>query len=99
MLRIIAAAVLLMWGLVSEACAGPTTCTVRNSVAASVSEIAKHPENYRGQCVVTRGVMRFPHLFANVDGIYVQPPDSSNPASSGLRLGLDNSKGQQVGRY
>ena len=92
MLKIIAAAVLLMGGLVSEACAGPTTCTVRNSVPASVSEIATHPESYRSQCVVTRGVMLSAILFANVDGIYVQPPDSSSPASSGLRLGLDNIK-------
>ena len=99
MLKIIAAAVLLMWGLVSEACADPTTCTVRNSVPASVSEIATHPESYRSQCVVTRGVMRSVILFANVDGIYVQPPDSSNPASSGLRLGLDNFKEQHVDRY
>lgn len=99
MLKVIGAAVLLTGGLASEIRASPTACTARNSVPASVSEIATHPENYRGRCVVTRGVMSAPHLFANVDGIYVQPKDRSNPSSSGLRIGVDNIEDQQVDRY
>jgi hypothetical protein len=38
-------------------------------------------------------------VFEGVDGLYVQPRDSVNPASNGLRIGLDNIPGRFSEQY
>jgi hypothetical protein len=53
-----------------------------------VAQIATNPKAYEGHCVAIDATMQGISLFENVDGVYVQPPDSLNPASSGLRIGL-----------
>jgi hypothetical protein len=82
-------------GLCSPASAGsaqaePARCSSRNSEKVTISQIAVEPQKYQGRCVAVDGVMQRAFLFANVDGIYLQPADTSNPTSNGLRLGLDN---------
>ncbi len=39
------------------------------------------------------------YLFESVDGVYLQPPDGLNPASSGFRLGLDHFSPELNGAY
>ena len=69
----------------------PAECSARNSERATVAQIAANPDAYEGRCVAVDGTMQGSSIFESVDGVYLQPPDSLNPASSGLRIGLDNS--------
>jgi len=72
------------------ASAQPVRCSSRNSEKATISQIAADPGRYQGHCVAVGGVMQWQFLFENVDGLYLQPPDTLNPSSNGLRIGLDN---------
>lgn len=65
-------------------------CSAGNSERATVAQIAANPGAYEGHCVAVDATMQGNSLFENVDGVYLQWPDSGNPASSGLRIGLDN---------
>ena len=73
-----------------SASAEPVRCSSRNSEKATVAQIAADPGRYQGHCVAVVGVMQWAFLFENVDGLYVQPREALNPASNGLRIGLDN---------
>jgi len=73
--------------------AKPAKCSARNSERATVSQIAANPDKYQGRCVAIKAVMQREFLFENVDGVYLQPRDTLNPASSGFRIGLDNLSG------
>lgn len=77
----------------------PETCTSRNSKRATVAQIAADPDAFDGECVAVDATMQHTSLFESVDGVYVQPEDSTNPSSSGLRIGLDNIKGRYSNRY
>jgi hypothetical protein len=65
-------------------------CNARNAQRATVPDIAQNPERYLSRCVVVDGVMHGLYLFESVDGVYLEPPDSLNPSSSGFRIGLDH---------
>jgi hypothetical protein len=77
----------------------PETCTARNSQRATVAQIATDSDAYEGECVAVDATMHYTSLFDNVDGVYVEPPDSTNPSSSGLRIGLDNISRHSSDRY
>jgi hypothetical protein len=82
------AAALLLAG-VSVAGESPE-CSPSVAEVATVPRIAADADGYQGRCVRIDGVMRTHYLYESVDGVYLQPPDSLNPASSGFALGLDN---------
>jgi hypothetical protein len=67
-----------------------TKCSARNSERVTIPQISADPQKYRGRCIAVEGVMQRASLFESVDGLYLQPPDILNPASNGLRIGLDN---------
>lgn len=77
----------------------PAECSARNSEPATVAQIAAKPDAYEGRCVAVDGTMRGTTLFDSVDGVYLEPTDSTNPASSGLRIGLDNVSRQDWESY
>ncbi len=82
------AAALLLAGV---SVAGETPdCSPSVAEVATVPQIAANLDGYQGRCVRVVGVMRTHFLYESVDGVYLQPPDSLNPASSGFTLGLDN---------
>jgi hypothetical protein len=82
------APVLLASASVASAAEPDSECSTRNSERTTVAQIAADPKAYEGHCVAIDATMQGDSLFENVDGVYVQPPDSLNPASSGLRIGL-----------
>jgi len=55
-----------------------------------VAQIAANPDAYEGRCVAVDATRRGSSLFESVDGVYLQPTDSQDPATSGLTIGLDN---------
>jgi hypothetical protein len=77
----------------------PVKCSVHNSARATVEQIATDPDQYQGHCVAIDGTMQGSSLFDSVDGVYVQPTDSMDPSSSGLRLGLDHIDDYYSDRY
>ena len=77
----------------------PVQCSARNSERATVEQIATDPDKYMGRCVAVDATMQGSSLFDTVDGVYVQPTDSTNPSSSGLRIGLDHIKDHYSDRY
>ena len=77
----------------------PEECSARNSERATVEQIATDPEKYAGHCVAVDATMQGWSLFDSVDGVYVQPADSLDPSSSGLRLGLDHIRDHYSERY
>jgi hypothetical protein len=76
-----------------------TPCSADNSEPATVAQIAAHPDVYEGRCVAVDATMQGRSLFESVDGVYLEPPDSLNPSSSGLRIGLDNISDHYSERY
>jgi hypothetical protein len=85
--------------LIAGAPASAEDCSARNSARATVPEIAGNPEKFTDRCVAIDGVTQGIYLFESVDGVYLQPPDRINPASSGFRLGLDHFFGKLNGEY
>jgi hypothetical protein len=77
----------------------PAECSSRNSERATVAQIAANASAYQGRCVAVDATMRGRSLFDSVDGVYLQPTDSLNPSSSGLRIGLDNISRRNVEGY
>ena len=67
-----------------------TKCSAQNSERVTIPQISADPKKYEGHCVAVDGVMQWASLFENADGLYLQPRDTLNPASNGLRIGLDN---------
>ena len=74
-------------------------CSASNSERATVAQIATNPGAYEGRCVAVDGTRSGTTLFDSVDGVYVMPTDPTNPASSGLRIGLDNVSRQDRESY
>jgi hypothetical protein len=97
MFRGIVAAVLLVSATAVDA--KITRFTSQNSELATIPQIAADPDKYVGRCVAVAGVMHLTYLFESVDGVYLQPHDLRNPASSGFQLGLDNVRRHFSERY
>src|SRR5690242_3276593 len=74
-------------------------CTARNSVPATVPEIAANPAKFDGRCVAVNAVTDGIYFFESVDGVYLRPPERLNPASSGFRIGVENLKSPNRGTY
>lgn len=72
---------------------GSSNCDARNSVPATVAEIAANPQQYKLRCVAITGVIHGIYVSDTVDGVYVQPRERGNPSSNGLTLGLDDIRG------
>jgi hypothetical protein len=85
--------------LVAGTPASAGDCSARNSMRATVPEIAANAEKFAGKCVAIDGVTQGIYLFETIDGVYLQPPDRLNPASSGFRLGLDHFSPGLNGEY
>ena len=94
-LRVLWVAVLVVTGLLAvdhalAAAEAPAECSERNSERTTVAAIDADPSKYESHCVAVDGVMQRTMLFANVDGVYLRPRDTLNPATNGLTLGLDH---------
>ncbi len=65
-------------------------CTPRSATTATVAAIAGDPPAWTGRCVTVTAVGSGRWLYESVDGFYRLSREPGDPASNGLRLGLDN---------
>jgi hypothetical protein len=76
--------------------ASPVKCTAVTSRLTTVREVAGSPDRFNGECVQITGVMHGPHLYDDVDGVYLGASSRFDPSSSGAEIGLS---GEPINRF